>query len=56
MAPKSSSPLGKSHLGPEDFHEGPQAATRFLAAASQLFKVHPPKAKSKTARKNRKRG
>jgi hypothetical protein len=56
MSPKSSSPLGKSHLVPADFNEGPQAATRFLAAASQLFKVHPPKSKSKTNRKNRKRG
>jgi hypothetical protein len=36
MPPKSSSSLGKSHLGPEDFNEGPQAAARFKAAVSHI--------------------
>jgi hypothetical protein len=36
MAPKSSSSLGKPHLGPEDFNEGPAAAARFKAAVGYL--------------------
>lgn len=55
MAPKSSS--DKSRLASEDFNEGPQAASRFLAAASQLFKVSPhhhAKSKTKPTKKRRK--
>jgi len=54
MALKSSG--DKPHLGPEDFNEGPAAATRFLSAARRLFKstTHQ-KSKSKTARKSHKR-
>jgi hypothetical protein len=55
MPPKSSSPLGRPHLGPEDFNEGPEAAARFIAACSHLFKVRPPKTKPKSNRKNGKR-
>jgi len=36
MPPKSSSSLGKPHLGPEDFSEGPAAAARFKAAVGHL--------------------
>jgi hypothetical protein len=36
MPPKSSSSLGKPHLGPEDFNEGPAAAARFKAAVNRL--------------------
>jgi hypothetical protein len=35
MPPKSSS-LGKPHLGPEDFNEGPAAAERFRSAVGHL--------------------
>ncbi|MGD0462742.1 MAG: hypothetical protein ABSB74_09655 [Tepidisphaeraceae bacterium] len=36
MPPKSSSSLGKPHLGPEDFNEGPAAAARFRAAVAHI--------------------
>jgi hypothetical protein len=37
MVPKSSTDgRDKPHLGPQDFHEGPQAAARFRSAVTHI--------------------
>jgi DNA (cytosine-5)-methyltransferase 1 len=58
MAPKSHSSLGKPHLGPEDFNEGPAAAARFKAAVGHLATLpksavpsHHPQPKAKRRKK-----
>jgi len=39
MAPRPRNSSDKPHLGPQDFHEGPQAVARFVAALTHIARL-----------------